>query len=104
MQRDIIHTSIYLPFLHVTPVIIFTIVHVVKNNTVETPVGKFNVDHSLESKNVNVYIRPEAVKLNQEQTPVNGIKGTVMASKLMGGYSFVHLSVLNNNNVIFKPD
>ena len=72
----------------------------VKNKTVETPVGEFKVDDSLESKNVDVYIRPEAVKLNQEQTPVNGIKGTVMASKLMGGYSFVHLSVLNNDNEI----
>ena len=72
----------------------------VKNKTVETPVGEFKVDESLESKNVNVYIRPEAVKLNQEQTPVNGIKGTVMASKLMGGYSFIHLSVLNNDNEI----
>ena len=61
---------------------------IVKNKTVETPVGEFKVDDSLESKNVDVYIRPEAVKLNQAQTPVNGIKGTVMASKLMGGYSF----------------
>ena len=40
----------------------------VKNKTVETPVGEFKVDDSLESKNVDVYIRPEAVKLNQEQT------------------------------------
>ena len=36
----------------------------------------------------------------QEATPVNGIKGTVMASRLMGEYSFVHLSVLNENNDI----
>ena len=43
-------------------------------------------------------IRPEAVKLSKEQTPVNGIKGTVMASKLMGTYSFIHLSVLSKNN------
>jgi len=73
---------------------------IVKNKIVETPVGKFAVNENLESENVNVYIRPEAVKLNQEQTPVNGIKGTVMASKLMGSYSFVHLSVLNKNNEI----
>ena len=73
---------------------------IVKNKIVETAVGKFAVNENLESENVNVYIRPEAIKLNQEQTPVNGIKGTVMASKLMGSYSFVHLSVLSKNNEI----
>jgi len=73
---------------------------IVKNKTVKTPVGEFAVNEKLESENVNIYIRPEAVKLNQEQTPVNGIKGTVMASKLMGSYSFVHLSVLSKDNKI----
>ena len=60
----------------------------------------FIVDENLETKNVNIFVRPEAVKLSQEQTPVNGVKGTVMASKLMGSYSFVHLSVLNDDNEI----
>ena len=71
---------------------------VVKDTIVETPVGEFKVENSLESKNVDIFIRPEAVKLSKEQTPVNGIKGTVMASKLMGTYSFIHLSVLSKNN------
>ena len=61
---------------------------------------RFLVDENLETKNVNIFVRPEAVKLSQEQTPVNGVKGTVMASKLMGSYSFVHLSVLNDDNEI----
>ena len=73
---------------------------VVKDTIVETPVGEFKVENSLESKNVDIFIRPEAVKLSKEQTPVNGIKGTVMASKLMGTYSFIHLSVLSKNNEI----
>ena len=73
---------------------------VVKDTIVETPVGEFKVENSLESKNVDVFIRPEAVKLSKEQTPVNGIKGTVMASKLMGTYSFIHLSVLSKNNEV----
>ena len=73
---------------------------VVKNTIVETPVGEFKVENSLESKNVDIFIRPEAVKLSKEQTPVNGIKGTVMASKLMGTYSFIHLSVLSKNNEV----
>ena len=71
---------------------------IVKDTIVETPVGEFKVENSLESKNVDIFIRPEAVKLSKEQTPVNGIKGTVMASKLMGTYSFIHLSVLSKNN------
>ena len=61
---------------------------------------RFIVDENLETKNVNIFVRPEAVKLSQELTPVNGVKGTVMASKLMGSYSFVHLSVLNDDNEI----
>ena len=73
---------------------------VVKGTIVETPVGEFKVENSLESKNVDIFIRPEAVKLSKEQTPVNGIKGTVMASKLMGTYSFIHLSVLSKNNEV----
>lgn len=73
---------------------------VVKDTIVETPVGEFKVENSLESKNVDIFIRPEAVKLSKEQTPVNGIKGTVMASKLMGTYSFIHLSVLSKNNEV----
>ena len=40
---------------------------IVKNKIVETHVGKFAVNENLESENVNVYIRPEAVKLTQEQ-------------------------------------
>ena len=73
---------------------------VVKDTIVETPVGEFKVENSLDSKNVDIFIRPEAVKLSKEQTPVNGIKGTVMASKLMGTYSFIHLSVLSKNNEV----
>ena len=73
---------------------------VVKDTIVETPVGEFKVENNLESKNVDIFIRPEAVKLSKEQTPVNGIKGTVMASKLMGTYSFIHLSVLSKNNEV----
>ena len=73
---------------------------VVKNALVSTPIGNIKAPKKLESKNVEVHIRPQGVKLIQESTPVNGIKGTVMASRLMGEYSFVHLSVLNENNDI----
>ncbi len=71
---------------------------IVKNAEVQTPIGKIQAPKDLEYKKVEVHIRPQGVKLIQESTPVNGIKGTVMASRLMGEYSFVHLSVLNENN------
>jgi len=70
------------------------------NSIVTTPVGDVKVDSKYENKNVTVHIRPQGIKLSEQPTPVNGIKGTVMASKLMGSFSFIHLSVLNNDNEI----
>ena len=72
----------------------------VKNAEVQTPIGKIKTHNNLESKEVVIHVRPQGIRLTQEQTPVNGIKGTVMASKLMGSFSFVHLSVLDHNNEI----
>ena len=73
---------------------------IVKNSQVQTPIGNIKSYKEFESKEVEVHVRPHAIKLHQEQTPVNGVKGTVMASRLMGSYSFVHISVLNKNNEI----
>ena len=73
---------------------------IVKDSHISTPIGKIKAPNKLENQNVKVHIRPKGVILNEQPTPVNGIKGTVMASKLMGSFSFIHLSVLNNNNEI----
>ena len=73
---------------------------VVKNAQVETPIGNIQTSPSMENKQVEIHVRPQAIKLQQEQTPVNGIKGTVMASRLMGSFSFVHISVLDKNNEV----
>ena len=73
---------------------------VVKNSYITTPIGKIKVSSELENQKVKVHVRPKGIKLNEQPTPVNGIKGTVMASKLMGSFSFIHLSVLNKNNEI----
>ena len=73
---------------------------IVKNSTVITPIGNVPVSNMKESDEVNVYIRPQAIELTEEKTPVNGIKGTVMTSKLIGSFSLVHLSVLGDNNEI----
>ncbi len=73
---------------------------VVNNSFIDTPVGRIQAPNNLENKNVEVHIRPKGIKLNKQPTPVNGIKGTVMASKLIGSFSFVHLSVLDKNNEI----
>tara|TARA_Y100000590_G_scaffold332776_1_gene378371 strand:+ start:363 stop:1409 length:1047 start_codon:yes stop_codon:yes gene_type:complete len=72
----------------------------VNDSYVETPVGKIKAPKNLENKNVVVHIRPKGIKLSKQPTPVNGTKGTVVASKLMGSFSFVHLSVLDENNKI----
>jgi len=73
---------------------------IVKNSYILTPIGKIKAPNELENQKVKVHVRPKGVKLNEQPTPVNGIKGTVMASKLMGSFSFIHLSVLNNNNEV----
>ena len=73
---------------------------VVKNSCVQTPIGKIQTSASFESKEVEIHVRPQGIKLIQEKTPVNGIKGTVMASKSMGTFSFIHLSVLNEKKEI----
>ena len=72
----------------------------VHNSSIDTPVGQIKVDQKYENKNVTVHIRPQGIKLSEQPTPVNGTKGTVMASKLMGAFSFIHLSVLNNKNEV----
>ena len=73
---------------------------IVKNSYVETPIGRIKTESNMENKQVEIHVRPQAIKLQQEQTPVNGFKGTVVASRLMGSYSFVHISVLNKKNEI----
>ncbi len=67
---------------------------------VDTPLGKIKAPPELESKDVVIHVRPKGIKLNEQPTPVNGIKGTVVASKMMGSFSFIHLSVLNKKNEI----
>ena len=73
---------------------------VVKDAQVETPIGKIKNLKNMENKVVEIHVRPQAIKLQKELTPVNGVKGTVVASKLMGSYSFVHISVLDINNEV----
>ncbi|PPR50598.1 MAG: Fe(3+) ions import ATP-binding protein FbpC [Alphaproteobacteria bacterium MarineAlpha5_Bin5] len=73
---------------------------IVNNSFVDTPLGKIKAPNNLENKKVEVHIRPKGIKLNEQPTPVNGIKGTVMASKLIGSFSFIHLSVLDKNNEV----
>ena len=67
---------------------------------ISTPIGIIDSPSEFENKNVVIHVRPQGIKLSKEATPVNGIKGTVMASKMMGSFSFIHLSVLNKTNEI----
>ena len=73
---------------------------IVNNSQVKTSIGTIPIKNIPDTKKVEIHARPQAIRLTQEKTPVNGIKGTVMASKLMGSYSFIHLSVLDKNNDI----
>ena len=74
---------------------------IVNNSQVKTSIGTIPIKNIPDTKKVEIHVRPQPIRLTQEKTPENGIKGTVMASKLMGSYSFIHLSVLDkNNNVI----
>jgi len=73
---------------------------IVKNSMIKTPLGDFPANQNSESDEVDILIRPQAIKLSKEKTPVNGVKGTVMASRLMGSFSFIHLSVLDKNNEV----
>ena len=72
----------------------------VSNSSITTPIGNIPINNMKETDDVEVHIRPQGIELTEEQTPVNGIKGTVMTSKLIGSFSLVHLSVLGNNNEI----
>jgi len=72
----------------------------VMHGKISTPIGIIKAPSKFENKNVVIHVRPQGIKLNKEATPVNGIKGTVMASKMMGSFSFIHLSVLNKKNEI----
>jgi iron(III) transport system ATP-binding protein len=73
---------------------------IVKNSKVLTPIGEISTPNNSELQEVEIHVRPQGIKLIKERTPVNGIKGTVMASKLMGSFSFIHLSVLNKDNEV----
>ncbi len=72
----------------------------VMHGKISTPIGIIDAPSEFENKNVVIHVRPQGIKLSKEATPVNGVKGTVMASKMMGSFSFIHLSVLNKTNEI----
>ena len=72
----------------------------VMHGKISTPIGIIDSPSEFENKNVVIHVRPQVIKLSKEASPVNGIKGTVMASKMMGSFSFIHLSVLNKTNEI----
>ena len=43
------------------------------NSEVKTPIGVIKAPKELESKKVEIHVRPQAIKLSEESTPVNGI-------------------------------
>ena len=71
----------------------------VVNACCETPLGIIDSNGLPENQNVNVVIRPEAIKLNLEKSPLlNPNTGVVVDSKFLGNSAIVHMSVMDNKN------
>jgi iron(III) transport system ATP-binding protein len=71
----------------------------VRQGHVETPVGRLCTPHLGEGLNVDVLIRPEAVRLGAAEAAADGpgVRGRVMAARMLGRSSLVHLSVEAEN-------
>ena len=72
---------------------------IVKNNQCVTPLGSIVVNDFNDSEIVDVVIRPEAIKLSKEKSPLlNPNTGVVVDSKFLGNSAIIHMSVNDQNN------
>ena len=71
----------------------------VKNKKCETPLGSIEVNNFQDNQSVNVVIRPEAIKLSQEKSPLlNPNTGVVVDSKFLGNSAIIHMTVNDQLN------
>ena len=61
------------------------------NGHVETPLGRFCAPDLPEGREVDVLIRPEALRVSMN--PADGKVGSIMAARLLGRSSLLHISV-----------
>jgi len=71
----------------------------VKNNQCVTPLGSIAVNNFNNNETVDVVIRPEAIKLSKEKSPLlNPNTGVVVDSKFLGNSAIIHMTVNDQYN------
>jgi len=71
----------------------------VKDNYCMTPLGSIKSENISNNQKVSVVIRPEAIKLNLEKSPIlNPYSGVVVDSKFLGNNTIVHMTVNDHQN------
>lgn len=64
-----------------------------------TPLGRITVKNLPNNQNVDVVIRPEAIKLNLEKSPLSKPNsGIVVDSKFLGNSAIIHMTVNDEQN------
>lgn len=69
------------------------------DNTCLTPLGRIKVSNLSNNQDVDVVVRPEAIKLNLEKSPLlNPNSGVVVDSKFLGNSAIIHMTVNDERN------
>ena len=71
----------------------------VEDNTCLTPLGRIKTYNLSNNQDVDVVVRPEAIKLNLEKSPLlNPNSGVVVDSKFLGNSAIIHMTVNDEKN------
>ena len=71
----------------------------VEDNTCLTPLGRIKTSNLSNNQDVDVVVRPEAIKLNLEKSPLlNPNSGVVVDSKFLGNSAIIHMTVNDEKN------
>ena len=71
----------------------------VEDNTCLTPLGRIKTTNLSNNQDVDVVVRPEAIKLNLEKSPLlNPNSGVVVDSKFLGNSAIIHMTVNDEKN------
>ena len=69
------------------------------DNTCLTPLGRIKCSNLSNNQDVDVVVRPEAIKLNLEKSPLlNPNSGVVVDSKFLGNSAIIHMTVNDEKN------
>ena len=71
----------------------------IEDNTCLTPLGRIKTSNLSNNQDVDVVVRPEAIKLNLEKSPLlNPNSGVVVDSKFLGNSAIIHMTVNDEKN------